>query len=138
VLSARARLALMHVHDAAAHTAALALRGGGGVYTLADGRPEGYGWREIMGAAAAAVGRRPALASFPPALLPALAGASGFLARMNGRPPLVSDDKVRELLHPDWAVSRAEMAEGLPPPRFTLEAGFASAVAWYRAAGWLR
>lgn len=137
VLSARARIALLHVEDAAAQIAALALRTGGGTYTLADARPEGYGWREILSGAGAAVGRRPALAPIPLGLLPAIAGASGLIGRVTGKPPTISADKVRELLHPDWGVNPLEMAPGAPPPRYGLETGFAAAVAWYRTAGWL-
>ncbi|HTI68163.1 MAG TPA: NAD(P)-dependent oxidoreductase [Caulobacteraceae bacterium] len=137
VLSGPARTALIHVEDAAAQVAALAVRGGGGSWALADDRPEGYGWREILQAAGVAVGRRPWLAPIPPSMLPGLNRATGVVGRLFGGCALMSDDKLGELMHPDWAVGRAEMAAGLPPPRYDLATGFASAVRWYRAAGWL-
>ena len=137
LLSGSARMSLMHVADAAAHTAALAARRSGGTWTLADERPEGYGWREILLGLGAAVGRRPLLVPVSPGVLTLAAGAGDALSRVTGRPPLLSPDKVRELLQADWAVTRTEMADGLPAPKFNLEAGFASAAAWYRAAGWL-
>jgi nucleoside-diphosphate-sugar epimerase len=138
VLSPRARLALIHVEDAAAAIAALAARPAPGVFALADGRPAGYGWREIVSAAAAAVGRRPVLAPVPGAALPLLAQAGSFLARMNGKAPLISADKVGELMHPDWAVSATELPPERPQPRYGLESGFGATVSWYRDAGWLR
>ena len=49
----RARFAMIHVADAADQIAALAeRRAQGAVYGLSDARPQGYGWREVMGAAA--------------------------------------------------------------------------------------
>jgi nucleoside-diphosphate-sugar epimerase len=138
VLSETGRLALVQVEDAAAATADLAMRPRPGVWALADDRPEGYGWREILAAAARAVGRRPALAPAPAWLLPGLAHAAGFVARMNGQAPLLTLEKTRELLHPDWAVRPDELIPESPAPRFSLDEGFAATVAWYRKARWLR
>ena len=109
----------------------------GGVWTLADARPQGYGWREIMTTAAGAMGRRPVLLPLPAAAVFALAGASAGLARLTGATPMLTPGKARELLHPDWSVSAAEQAPGAPPPRFDLAQGFADTVASYRACGWL-
>jgi nucleoside-diphosphate-sugar epimerase len=139
VLSGQARMSLMHVEDAAAHIAVLAARQPiGAVYTLADDRPEGYGWREVLGALGKSVGKTPVLAPFPPGALGFLTSVSGLLSRVNGRPPFLSADKARELLHLDWAVRQEELAPGLPPARYGLDAGFASAAHWYREAAWLR
>jgi nucleoside-diphosphate-sugar epimerase len=137
VPSARGRLALIHVADAAAQTAALA-GGPAGLYALADARPEGYGWREIFQAAADACGRRPLLVNAPPWLLPGLAGAAGFIARMNGGPPILTEGKLRELLHPDWSVSAAELAPNRPPAGFGLQEGFTDTVDWYFRNGCIR
>ena len=131
VLSGDARLALVHVEDAAAAVAGLAQAGAPGVWALADERPAGYGWREILAAAAEAVGRRPALPDTPAWLLPSL-------CRLGAAAGLVSPAKVGELLHKDWSVAHDELAPDIPAPRFGLKEGFASSVAWYRQAGWLR
>ncbi|OYX33085.1 MAG: hypothetical protein B7Y99_07840 [Caulobacterales bacterium 32-69-10] len=139
VLSGQARMSLVHVEDAACHISALAARQPiGATYTLADDRPEGYGWREVLGALGKSVGKTPILANFPPGALGFLTSVSGLLSRVNGRPPLLSADKARELLHLDWAVRKDELAPDLPPARYGLEAGFASTASWYRVAGWLR
>ena len=137
VPSAKGRLALIHVADAAAQTAALA-SGPAGLYALADARPEGYSWREIFRAAADACGRRPLLADAPPWLLPGLARAAAFVARMSGGAPILTEGKLRELLHPDWSVSRAELAPDSAPPRFGLKDGFADTVDWYFRNGCIR
>lgn len=139
VFDPRARLAMIHVEDAARQIAAAAVRAPQRpVVALSDARPDGYGWREIAAAASRAVGKRRFAAPLSPALLPPLIRAAGFLSRMNGRPPPISADKLGELLHPDWAVRPEELAPNRPQPRFDLDSGFANAVAWYREAGWLR
>jgi len=62
----------------------------------------------------------------------------GDVARPAGSASMLNSQKLRELRHPDWGVARDELAK--PPgwaPSFDLDSGFADAVAWYRAAGWL-
>lgn len=139
VFDPRARIAMIHVEDAARQIAAAVRRAPERpLVALSDVRPDGYGWREIAAAASRAVGKRRFAAPLSPALLPPLIRAAGFLSRMNGRPPPISADKLGELLHPDWAVRPEELAPNRPQPRFDLDSGFANAVAWYREAGWLR
>lgn len=134
---ARARLALIHVADAAAQIAELAERpASGATYGLADGRPEGYGWRQILAEAGRAVGRRPRILPTPRAAILAL-GAAGSLASRIGPAQIMTLGKAREALHGDWGVRPEELAPGLAPPRFDLASGFADAVEWYRASGWL-
>jgi nucleoside-diphosphate-sugar epimerase len=131
ILSDEARLALIHVEDAARAIAALAGEPVPGVWALADARPEGYGWREILGAAATATGRKPTLAPIPAWALP-------VLTRLGTATGLMSADKAGEILHKDWAVAPSELLSGGAAPRWTLDAGFAATVNWYRQAGWLR
>lgn len=136
---AQARAAMIHVTDLCRLIVALA---GGpprdAVLTAADGRPEGYLWEEVLGAAARAVGNAsPRFVRAPLALLRtvALAGDAG---KLMGQANMLNSQKLRELRHPDWAVSPHELAhaEGWAP-NFDLEAGFADAVRGYREAGWL-
>lgn len=137
--SADARAALIHVRDLARLITALAgAAPRGAVLTAADARPQGYRWDEVLGAAARAVGNdAPRLVRAPGALLRTVALA-GDLARLFGSASMLNSQKLRELRHPDWSVSPAELAE-VPgwAPEFDLDAGFADAVAWYRGAGWL-
>jgi nucleoside-diphosphate-sugar epimerase len=132
-----ARLALAHVDDVAAAIADVIERTLAGVYAVGGARPAGYAWREIIQSAWRAMGRTAWLAPTPGwalGLAGALSEAAGSLARS---PPLFTRGKAREMLHSDWSVAPGEIAPDAPPARFSLEDGFADAVAWYRAAGWL-
>lgn len=138
VLAPDARVTLVHVEDAARAVAAFAADPAPrlGPAALCDARPDGYGLREIMAAAAAAVGRRPRLVVAPDALLSA-AGRLGDLAGRLGAPAALTSGKARELLHRDWSVTAEARWSAAPPPRFGLADGFGHTVAAHRAAGWL-
>ena len=133
-----ARIALVHVADVA--KAVLAAAAGDiprGTYEVTDGRPQGYGWREIVGAACRACGRASRPVRVPVALL-RLAGRAGDLAALAGLSPMLTTGKAREVLHADWG----SRPEAQPPaaawrPTRDIDGGFAETVAWYRAAGWL-
>ncbi|MGQ0619027.1 MAG: NAD-dependent epimerase/dehydratase family protein [Panacagrimonas sp.] len=137
--SADARAALIHVHDLARLITALAGSAPAGrVLTAADARPQGYAWDEVLGAAARAVGNpAPRFVRAPLALL-RTAALVGDLGRLFGSANMLNSQKLRELRHPDWSVAPGELAQ-VPgwTPEFDLDAGFADAVAWYRAEGWL-
>lgn len=133
------RVALVHVADAAAAVARLAMDDGtAGLYALADPNPAGYSMREILGEAARAVGGEPHFVPLPGRILAAAGLASAAWGRLCGRAPIFSADKAREMLHPDWSVSAEEL---LPAAVYRSEIGiiegFRRTVAWYRAAGWL-
>ncbi len=138
---ASARLAMIHVGDAAAAIAALAAwreAPGGGVHALADDNPAGYAPREILGLAAAALGNRPRFVRLPGSAVRLAGHAAGLLAGLRGRPALFSAGKAREMLYPGWGVSATELLPAaLAPAAMGLREGFASTVAWYREAGWL-
>ena len=134
-----ARFAVIHASDAAGQIAAAAAGSGrGGVWSLADRRPEGYGWRELLLTAAAAVGRRPAILPLPRALVLGLGEANTLLGRLGAPVQILSNGKARELLYPDWGVASEELLPDGPPIRFDLTSGFADVVDWYRAHGWLK
>ncbi|MGH8664219.1 MAG: NAD-dependent epimerase/dehydratase family protein [Burkholderiales bacterium] len=135
----QARAALIHVQDLARLIVALAASAPTGeVLAAADARPRGYGWAEILGMAARVVGNPHArLVRAPRALLHAVAWA-GDLGRLLGSATMMNSHKLREISHLDWSVSPVEQATPAGwAPRFEIESGFADAVAWYRAAGWL-
>jgi nucleoside-diphosphate-sugar epimerase len=134
-----ARLAMIHVHDLVRLIVALAaIQPCGQVLAAADGRPEGYRWDELLGTAARAVSNpEPKFFKVPQPLLGGVA-LVGDLARAMGVASMLSSQKLRELRHPDWSVSPAELAQ--PPgwsAQLDLDAGFVDAVAWYRSAKWL-
>lgn len=134
-----ARLALAHADDVAAEVAEV-LDGPWveGTFALGGARPEGYGFREIFAAAAAAVGRSPLFAPVPGTVIAAAAAVSEAVGRLRGAPAIFNRGKAREILHPDWSVSAAELRHTRPPAARPLDQGFRDTVAWYRQAGWLR
>ena len=136
-----ARIAMIHVADAASAIAALAAwreAPGGGIHALADPNPSGYGPRAILGLAAASLGRAPRFVRLPTAATYLAGGAAGLLARLRGRPALFTAGKAREMLYPDWGVTADELLPAtLWAPGIDLRHGFDSTVAWYRRAGWL-
>ncbi len=135
-----ARLALLHVEDCAAAVAALARPGGprGQTYELADGKPGGYGWADLLDTAAAALGHKAVRVRVAAPLLRGMGLAGSGWAWLLRRPVMMTSGKVREILHPDWSVDPS----GMPPPglwkptRKLLE-GFTESVSWYRHQGWL-
>ncbi len=140
LLGARdAVVAMIHVQDLTSLILALtAAQPRGEVLTAADGRSAGYHWDELLGAAARAVGNpAPRFVTAPQSLLGGVA-LLGDLARALGSASMLSSQKLRELRHPDWGVAPAELAQPAGwAAQFDLDRGFADAVAWYRAAGWL-
>ena len=92
----------------------------------------------MLTAAARAVGNdAPRLVRAPGWLLRTIALA-GDVARVCGSAAMLNSQKLREIRHPDWSIPPAQMARPAGwTPEFGLESGFADAVAWYRAAGWL-
>ncbi|WP_419757698.1 NAD-dependent epimerase/dehydratase family protein [Acidisoma sp.] len=139
--SRSSRIAMIHAADAAAAIAALAAREdapGGSVYALADTRPDGYAPREILAAAAEALGTRPRFLPLPDPLVRFSGRAATLLNSWRGSPAIFSAGKAREIVHPDWAVTPRELLpSAIAVPSIGLRGGFASTVAWYRQEGWL-
>ena len=138
---AGARLAMIHVADAATAIAAVANwpdLPGGTVHALADINPSGYTPREIIGLAASLVGNHPRFIRLPAVAVQAVGLAGCVLARIQGRPAILDTGKAREILYGKWSVSRSELLpESLFVPEIDLRQGFATTIAWYRQAGWL-
>jgi len=133
------RMAIVHVADAAAAIARLAIGiGTAGLYALADDNPRGYSRREIMSEAARAVGRSPRFAPIPGGVVLAAGQASTWWGRIRGRAQIFTVGKAREVLHPDWSVSCGELLPAaIYRPRIGISEGFRTTVAWYKAAHWL-
>jgi nucleoside-diphosphate-sugar epimerase len=137
--AAAARIAVIHVEDAAEAIAALAAGGPARqILEISDERPGGYSWREILEQAAAAMNVRPALVPVPGGTLLAAAGLAEAAAFIGNFPAMLSCGKAREMLHADWSAN----ARTLPPedvwkPRLPLADGLSRTVAWYRAMSWL-
>lgn len=133
------RTAIVHVASAAGALAQLAMgQGQAGLYALADPKVGGYGMRELLEHAAAAVGNRPLLVPVPNLALLGAGWVSGWVGAWRASAPIFTAGKARELLHPDWAVPAEEALPGaLYQENIGVLQGFGDTVAWYRAAKWL-
>ncbi|WP_245620039.1 NAD-dependent epimerase/dehydratase family protein [Phenylobacterium immobile] len=137
VLNPSARVAVVHVRDAARQIAALVGARAPGVFALSDGRPEGYSWKQLMMAAAEACGRHPPVMRLPHCALYAMAWADGLARHWRKGPPLLTFGKVNELTFLDWGIPTSEQAAQKPAPEFDLLPGFRHTIDWYRSHGWL-
>jgi nucleoside-diphosphate-sugar epimerase len=137
VLDPAARLALVHVEDAARQIVCLARSAEKDPVALCDARPEGYSWAEIMRAAASAVGHEALLVRIPARSLHVAAAFVALDMWWRKRNSVLTFGKVRELSHSDWGVSLTECALKRPTPRFDLSSGFEQTVVWCRSQGWL-
>ena len=138
VLDPKARMAWIHADDAAARIAALVKTPRPGLLSLSDDRPEGYGWVELMQTASKAVDASPRLVRIPSWTIKALANLSKWAAIATGNDSILTPGKARELLHGDWSLSSNDPIPDFPAVRYSLEAGFAQSVRWYRSEGWLK
>jgi nucleoside-diphosphate-sugar epimerase len=136
---ANARVALIHAADAARAIATLCDRGpAGAIFELADERPEGYSWDEIISTAEATLQVRAAALPVPGVALRAAAAVNVAAAWVLGRTPMLSPGKVREILHADWGSTVARQPpRALWQPAIGLSQGFAETVHWYRDRRWL-
>ena len=137
VLNPAARIAIVHVQDAARQIVTLARSQISGVVTLSDGHPEGYSWSELMQAAAEAAKRRVQLIRVPTAALYVIAFLEGFKSSWRDTGAVLTFGKVKELTHWDWGLDSDERAGGAQASEFDLRSGFQQTIGWYRSKGWL-
>jgi nucleoside-diphosphate-sugar epimerase len=98
------RFSLLYVDDLA-DAVASCLRheaDGGQIYELHDGRVGGYAWQDILEAVGELRGGRVFAVRVPAFLVNGIALLNQGVARLTGRPPMLTPGKVRELQHPDW------------------------------------
>jgi dihydroflavonol-4-reductase len=128
-------LNLVHVDDVAAgHLAALRLGRIGERYILGG---ENVHLRDMLADIARMVGRRPPRLRFPIGAIYPFALAAELWAQISGRPPFATRDGLRMARHHMFfndAKARRELGYTARPYR----EGLADALAWFRAAGYLR
>jgi len=135
-----ARLSLIHAGDLARAVVTLleAPATIGEVYEVDDGHPDGYRWEEMVEVAARELGVSPLRIRTPRLLLAALAGLAVAGHRMAGSRPMLTQGKVREIMHPDWVCHDNRVTEITGwKAHLTLTEGFAQTIAWYRKNRWL-
>lgn len=130
------RLAIVHVRDLVRGLQlAATVDQARGIYFVSG---EVARWDELIAGIAAAVGRHVRIVAAPRFVPRVAAAASRAWARVTRSKPLLTADRVRDLVQPDWSCDDA---------RARRELGYASAIAlpeglretaeWYREQGWL-
>lgn len=111
--------------------------GGGATYYLANTDP--VSWRAFAETAGRAMGRKIRHAGLPLWVAYGAGFASEVVARLRGKPSILSREKIREARYRHWVCdsSRARKDFGFSP-RLSVEAGVKQTIGWYRASGWLR
>lgn len=134
MLDRKARIAMMHVQDAARQIAAMAEFKPPLEVSLSDHRPDGYSWREVMQTAADVFDKSPVFLEIPGFAL-TIAAAVGQLAPRSGPAPMITFGKIREITHTDWSISPDEQPIELPAARYDLADGFLHSALGYRSNG---
>jgi nucleoside-diphosphate-sugar epimerase len=124
----RNRWALCNVDNVTSAALHMAERDGAGLVHVADARPSSQ--CEIAAAIARALGRRPWFPRVPRALGLALAAANAAVPRPSGAPPPFSPAHVR-VRTADMLLDTSRARSLGFEPRFGLDEGIASAVAWW-------
>jgi nucleoside-diphosphate-sugar epimerase len=130
------RLSMVHVRDLARGMADAAAHGlGRGVYYVSGAA---HSWEEIVGALAHAAGRRVRSIPVPIGAASLAAHVGRLAARVTGRKPLLTPDRVRDLAQRDWTCDDGRARRELSyAPRIALADGMRDTLAWYRREGWV-
>ena len=100
--------------------------------------PKTLSWRDLSGAAARIMRRTPRVLTIPLPMALMIGACGEAVARVTGKPSIVSREKIREARYPFWTcdTSRATTELGFTAAT-PIEAGLAETLAWYKEAGWL-
>ena len=128
------RIAMIHARDAAASVAALSRDGpSNAIFEISDERSEGYGWTELLRVAGTELGRVPHTLPVPDLLLRAAGVASDVMTALSGRPTLLGQGKVHDILHRDWASDRtSQPSDRIWRPYVDLRMGLKETIAWWK------
>jgi nucleoside-diphosphate-sugar epimerase len=111
-------------------------RARGRAYFLTN--PKACTWSDLAEAAGRLMGRRTRRLRVPVAMARTVGLCAEALARITGKPGILSRDKITEALCPCWTCDWHRAAGELGFTATTsLEAGLAKTLAWYKEAGWL-
>jgi len=132
--SRQSRFSLIHVHDLARLIADAAENQITGLAELSDGTPGGYAWSDLIRISSEVEGRAIRPVFLPRGFVQMVALAADGVARLTGKPGMVSRSKVGELYHPDWISAPGPLSLSDP---ITFARGFPETLKWYRDAGWL-
>jgi nucleoside-diphosphate-sugar epimerase len=112
-------------------------RAAGRDYFLAH--PKTLTWQDLSSAAATIMRRRPRTLKIPLPAAMAIGACAEWIARLTGRPGIISREKIAEARHTWWTcdTTRATAELGFTAPT-SIADGLAETLAWYREAGWLK
>lgn len=128
------RFSLIYVDDLARVIVEAAEATRTGTVELDDGHRLGYGWNELAQIASATEQKRIKPIFLPKSVAMAVGVGVEAFAKLKGKLPFVSPDKIQQLYFGDW-VARGEGWPLKEPVGFAQ--GFKSTVDWYRKAQWL-
>ena len=131
---ADARFSLIHVKDLARVIIEAASATRTGVFELHDGSLQGHDWKELAMLAAAHENKGITTVFLPKSIPYAVASISDVVAKLRGKPSMISREKIDELYHTDWVARGAGWPLKNP---IGFAQGFAETVSWYRSEGWL-
>lgn len=128
------RFSLIYVDDLARIIVEATEASRAGTVELDDGWRQGYGWKDLAQIASATEEKNITPIFLPKSVAMAVGFGAEALAKLRGRMPFVSPDKIQQLYFGDW-VARGEGWPLNEPVGFAH--GFKSTVDWYRKAQWL-
>jgi len=128
------RFSLIYVDDLARIIVEAAEATRTGTVELDDGQRQGYGWKDLAKIASATEQKRITPIFLPKSVAMAVGVGVEAIAKLRGKLPFVSPDKIQQLYFGDW-VARGEGWPLKEPVGFAQ--GFKSTVDWYRKAQWL-
>ncbi|MCX6140016.1 MAG: NAD-dependent epimerase/dehydratase family protein [Candidatus Kapabacteria bacterium] len=133
------KLSLVHVRDLARGIvdAAFAAQAEGQTYFISS--DEFYTWREIAELTGTFLGKRRLLrVRLPHALVLGIAGISGFVGRVIGKPSVLDYEKGIDIIQKYWTCSTAKAHRELGyRQEMSLKEGLRDTIEWYRKHKWL-
>jgi dihydroflavonol-4-reductase len=111
-------------------------RAAGRSYFLAH--PKTLSWGDLSNVAARIMRRTPRVLTIPLPVALAIGACAEAMARLTGKPSIVSREKIREARYPFWTCDTSRASRELNFTAATsIDAGLGETLAWYKEAGWL-
>ncbi len=126
------RFSLLHVTDFVNVVVDAIGNGRTGIHEIDDGKTGGYDWQELM-AISQNIQGNPQRVMMLPKFLPMAVGAiSELIAKLRGRPSIVTRGKISEIYFGDWVVQGPAWLRENP---IDVQSGFAETFSWYMERG---
>jgi nucleoside-diphosphate-sugar epimerase len=107
-----------------------------GIYSLHDGKPNGYSWSDLSATAARLCQRTVREIPIPSMVLAIPAWINRYLAQAFRYAPMLTPEKLRELRHPNWVCDNEAIQRIVDwQPQVSLEEGLRRTPGWCSALG---